>query len=51
MTDHLLTSQNSALVVIDYQPSQVGTVTSIDSQLLTDNIVSGATENENALHG
>src|SRR6201994_1946925 len=42
LSDHLLTPQNSALVVIDYQPSQVGTVTSIDHQLLTDNIVSVA---------
>jgi nicotinamidase-related amidase len=42
LTDHLLTPQNSALVVIDYQPSQVQTVTSIDHQLLTDNIVSVA---------
>jgi nicotinamidase-related amidase len=42
LTDHLLTPENSALVVIDYQPSQVGTVTSIDHQLLTDNIVSVA---------
>jgi nicotinamidase-related amidase len=41
-TDHLLTPQNAALIVIDYQPSQVGTVTSIDHQLLTDNIVSVA---------
>jgi nicotinamidase-related amidase len=42
VTDHLLTQRNSALVVIDYQPSQVQTVTSIDRQLLTDNIVSVA---------
>jgi nicotinamidase-related amidase len=42
VTDHLLTPQNSALVVIDYQPSQVQTVTSIDRQVLTDNIVSVA---------
>jgi nicotinamidase-related amidase len=42
VTDHLLSPRNSALVVIDYQPSQVGTVTSIDRQLLTDNIVSVA---------
>ena len=42
VADHLLTPQNSALVVIDYQPSQVQTVTSIDHQLLTDNIVSVA---------
>jgi nicotinamidase-related amidase len=42
VTDHLLTPQNSALVVIDYQPSQFATVTSIDHQVLTDNIVSVA---------
>ena len=42
VTDHLLTPANSALVVIDYQPSQFQTVTSIDRQLLTDNIVSVA---------
>jgi len=42
VTDHLLTPQNSALIVIDYQPSQVQTVRSIDHQLLTDNIVSVA---------
>jgi nicotinamidase-related amidase len=42
LTDHLLTPQNCALVVIDYQPSQVATVTSIEHQLLTDNIVSVA---------
>jgi nicotinamidase-related amidase len=30
VTDHLLTPQNAALVVIDYQPSQVQTVTSRD---------------------
>jgi nicotinamidase-related amidase len=42
VTDHLLTPQNCALVVIDYQPSQFQTVTSIDRQVLTDNIVSVA---------
>jgi nicotinamidase-related amidase len=42
VTDHLLTPQNSALVVIDYQPSQVQTVASIDHQVLIDNIVSVA---------
>jgi nicotinamidase-related amidase len=41
-SDHLLTPQNSALIVIDYQPSQFATVTSIDHQVLTDNIVSVA---------
>src|ERR1700745_10721 len=42
ITDHLLTPQNSALVVIDYQPSQFQTVTSIDRKTLPDNIVSVA---------
>src|SRR5690242_16383914 len=42
LTDHLLTPQNAALVVIDYQPSQVQTVTSMDRDLLIDNIVSVA---------
>jgi len=41
-TDHLLTPKNAALVVIDYQPSQVQTVASIDHELLVDNIVSVA---------
>ena len=40
--DHLLTPQNAALVVIDYQPSQIETVASIDRELLIDNIVSVA---------
>ncbi len=40
--DNLLTPQNAALVVIDYQPSQVQTVTSMDRELLVDNIVSVA---------
>jgi nicotinamidase-related amidase len=42
LTDHLLTPQNSALIVIDYQPSQVQAVMSIDHDLLTRNIVSVA---------
>jgi nicotinamidase-related amidase len=42
VTDHLLTSQNAALVVIDYQPSQIAAVSSIDHDLLLDNIVSVA---------
>src|SRR5450432_2284447 len=42
VTDALLTPQNSALVVIDYQPSQIQAVTSIDHDLLTRNIVSVA---------
>jgi nicotinamidase-related amidase len=42
VTDRLLTPQNSALLVIDYQPSQIQTVTSIDHDLLLRNIVSVA---------
>jgi nicotinamidase-related amidase len=38
--DHLLTPQNAALVVIDYQPSQFAGVQSIDRDLLLENIVS-----------
>jgi nicotinamidase-related amidase len=38
--DHLLTPQNAALVLIDYQPSQFGTVRSMDTGLLLKNIVS-----------
>jgi nicotinamidase-related amidase len=38
--DHLLTPQNSALAVIDYQPSQFAGVNSIDRDLLLENIVS-----------
>jgi nicotinamidase-related amidase len=40
--DHLITPQNSALVVIDYQPSQVGAVRSMERDLLVKNIVSTA---------
>ena len=38
--DHLITPQNAALVLIDYQPSQFGTVRSMDPDLLRKNIVS-----------
>jgi nicotinamidase-related amidase len=38
--DHLITPQNAALVVIDYQPSQFATVRSMDPDLLLKNIVS-----------
>lgn len=42
LTDLLLTPSNSALVVIDYQPSQIQTVRSMDTDLLVRNIVSVA---------
>ena len=40
LADHLITSQNAALVLIDYQPSQFATVRSMDEGLLRKNIVS-----------
>jgi nicotinamidase-related amidase len=42
LTDPLLTPENSALIVIDYQPSQVAAVNSMDRELLTRNIISVA---------
>jgi nicotinamidase-related amidase len=38
--DHLLTPQNAALTVIDYQPSQSAGVRSMDRDLLLEDIVS-----------
>jgi hypothetical protein len=35
--DHLITPQNATLVLIDYQPSQFGTVRSMDPDLLRKN--------------
>lgn len=37
--DHLLTPQNSAFIIIDYQPVQVNSIASMDRQLLINNIV------------
>jgi len=42
VADALLTPSNAALVVIDYQPSQIQSVRSMDHDLLLDNIVSVA---------
>jgi nicotinamidase-related amidase len=42
VADHLLTPENSALVVIDYQPSQIQAVKSMDHDLLLRNIISVA---------
>jgi nicotinamidase-related amidase len=39
LADHLITPQNAALLVIDYQPSQFATVRSSDTGLLLKNIV------------
>ena len=40
LSDHLLTPQNSAMFLIDYQPSQFAAVQSMDRDLLLQNIVS-----------
>lgn len=40
--DHLLTPQNAALIIIDYQPVQVNSIASMDRQLLVNNIVGTA---------
>jgi nicotinamidase-related amidase len=40
LADHLITPQNSALFVIDYQPTQFRTIRSMDPDLLLENIVS-----------
>src|SRR2546421_6986411 len=37
--DHLLTPQNSALIIIDYQPVQVNSIASMERQRLVSNIV------------
>jgi nicotinamidase-related amidase len=40
LADHLITPQNAAFILIDYQPSQFATVRSMDETLLRKNIVS-----------
>jgi len=40
LADHPLTPQNAALILIDYQPTQVAAVRSIDQDLLTKNVAS-----------
>src|ERR1700694_4091717 len=40
--DHLLTPKNSALLIIDFQPVQVGSVASMDRRALVENITSVA---------
>jgi nicotinamidase-related amidase len=37
--DHLVTPQNAALVIIDYQPTQVGSINSMSRATLINNIV------------
>src|ERR1700728_5296501 len=40
LADHLITPQNAALLLIDYQPAQVASVRSMDHELLVKNAVS-----------
>jgi nicotinamidase-related amidase len=40
LADHLITPQNSAFVLIDYQPEQLAAVSSMDHDLLVQNAVS-----------
>ena len=40
LADHLITSENSAFVFIDYQPAQLAAVRSMDHALLVENAVS-----------
>ncbi|MGY8707502.1 hydrolase [Bradyrhizobium sp. 18BD] len=42
LTDHLLTPENSALIIIDYQPIQVSSIRSMSREELVFNIVSTA---------
>jgi nicotinamidase-related amidase len=39
LTDHLLTPQNAAFIVIDYQPVQVNSIASMERQRLVSNII------------
>ncbi|MDB5284352.1 MAG: hydrolase [Bacteroidota bacterium] len=38
-TDHLLTPENSALIIIDYQPTQIGSIESMDKHTMVKNLV------------
>ena len=39
VTDHLLTPQNAAFIIIDYQPVQVNSIASMERQRLVSNII------------
>ena len=40
LADHLITPQNAAFLLIDYQPAQIASVRSMDNGLLLENAVS-----------
>ncbi|OYY92004.1 MAG: hydrolase [Sphingomonas sp. 28-66-16] len=42
LADHLLTPQNAALVIIDFQPVQVGSIVTMNKRALVDNVVAVA---------
>jgi nicotinamidase-related amidase len=42
LADHMLTPQNSALVIIDFQPVQVASITSMDRRMLVANVTAVA---------
>ena len=42
VTDHLLTPQNAALIIIDFQPVQIASVAAMDRRVLVHNIVAVA---------
>lgn len=37
-TDHMLTPENAALLIIDFQPVQVGSIVTMNKRLLVDNV-------------
>jgi hypothetical protein len=43
VADHLVTPENSALILIDYQPTQFSSIRSMDPALLLKNVVSTST--------
>ncbi|HEY0284720.1 MAG TPA: hypothetical protein VGC23_04975, partial [Vicinamibacterales bacterium] len=42
VADHMLTPQNCALIIIDFQPVQVASIASMDRRLLVANVVAAA---------
>jgi len=38
-TDHLLTPENSVVIIIDYQPTQVGSIESMDKYTMVNNVL------------
>ena len=51
IADHLLTPENCALAIIDYQPVQVKSVKSMDHEQLIDNVVRDVRATNRVVHG